>query len=37
MTDALTPVASLAALPLKRRDWDPGIGADETNISRPWA
>ena len=34
MTDTLKPVASVDALPLKRRDWDNGIGADETNVSR---
>jgi uncharacterized cupin superfamily protein len=36
MTEAaLTPVATIGALELKRRDWEPGIGADETNVSRP--
>ncbi len=36
MTDtALNPVVSVSGLTLKRRDWDPGIGANETNVSRP--
>ena len=34
MTDNLNPVLPLASLALKRRERDPGIGADETNISR---
>ncbi len=34
MTDKLNPVLSLAGLALKRRERDPGIGADETNVSR---
>ena len=34
MTDKLNPVVTPAALPLKRRDLEPGLGADETNVSR---
>jgi len=34
MGDQLNPVARLAELPLKRRDLEPGLGADETNVSR---
>lgn len=35
MTDEkLNPVATISALPLKRRDLNAGLGADETNLSR---
>lgn len=34
MADKLNPVATLAALPLTRKERRPGQGADETNVSR---
>jgi uncharacterized cupin superfamily protein len=34
MADTLNPVATLAALPLTRKDRRPGQGSDETNVSR---
>lgn len=34
MSDLVNPVVDLSALSLKRRDMAPGIGADETNLSR---
>lgn len=34
MAGKLNPVASLADLPLTRRDRHPGVGSDETNVSR---
>jgi len=34
MASVATPVVSVDALELKRRDWEQGIGADETNVSR---
>lgn len=34
MSEKLNPVVTPAVLPLKRRDLEPGLGADETNVSR---
>lgn len=34
MGDPINPVVDFSTLPLKRRDMVPGVGADETNVSR---